>query len=307
MTYAAFHGLPLFYRLSAPTADSEAAPVLFINGWCQSERYWQPTVARLAADRPCLTFDSRGFGRSGAAWWSAHGTPQVARDKRTSIEPLHVGNRGYVEMPQVFHTSVQAVADEARWLADQIFGARPLHVVGHSLGAVPAALVATALGERARSLTIINSGVFDDFDQPQGSTLRAFVRAFIALRPLVRLPIVRDAAIRRSTNRPIDPQQARWLIEDFGLADARLAIELSDSSLAGTTLQRYRHDLLGLPQSVRLNLIVGDSDRTIPPHGMYNLKRLQPDAHLTNFPDCGHLPMLERPAQFADTLAQALG
>jgi pimeloyl-ACP methyl ester carboxylesterase len=53
----------------------------------------------------------------------------------------------------------------------------------------------------------------------------------------------------------------------------------------------------------RLLLIVGDKDATIPPAGMYNIKRFKPESHLVAFQDCGHLPMLERAERFAETLA----
>jgi pimeloyl-ACP methyl ester carboxylesterase len=54
-------GVPHHYSL---TADTAAAPIVFIHGWLLSHKYWQPIIAELALSHPCLAYDLRGFGAS---------------------------------------------------------------------------------------------------------------------------------------------------------------------------------------------------------------------------------------------------
>lgn len=276
MPYLLLDGWPLYYERRGPR---DRPLVLFFNGWCLSARYWQEAANYLERDYEVLLWDSRGFGRS------------------------QLGNR---PRPTSYRATIESGAAEAWQLLTSLgLENRLCHVVGHSLGAVTAAHFASEAEARQQlaSLTIVNSGSFDE-DEPQGSRLNSFVKVFVKVKRVFDLPLVRSAVIARSVARPIAARYARMITEDFALADEQLALELALSSLETSGLARYRQELIGL--EARLLLIVGDQDATIPPKGMYNIKRFKPAAHFVPFADCGHLPMLEQPLSFGRTLAEYL-
>lgn len=265
--------IPLYYQIHH--LEEKQPLVIFVNGWCLSDRYWQPCIERISAQFPALTYDARGFGRS----------------------------RGGTIVPD-FHATIDSGTDELLELTRKLNlwdDNRTFHVVGHSLGAVIAAHFATRVESEGRlaSLTIINSGSFDE-SEPQGNTLNTFVKIFVNVKGLFDLPLIRKAVVGRSVALPIPPQYERVLSEDIARSDRRLALELSLSSLELINLKRYRQELISIKSP--LLLIVGDKDATIPPKGMYNIKQLKPQSSFVPFADCGHLPMLEQPDRFAKTL-----
>jgi pimeloyl-ACP methyl ester carboxylesterase len=274
MPFLQLAGLPLYYELHGPV-DSEQPLVVLFNGWLLSARYWQETVQRLEKQHPLLLFDSRGFGRS------------------------RPSGSGYA----AYHANIDSGVEETQLLLEKLnLAGRRYHVVGHSLGAVTAAHFAALAEARGQltSLTIINSGSFDD-NEPQGNRLATFFKLFVKIKGFFNLPLVRVAVVGRSVARPIPGRYALNITEDFTLADERLALEISLSSVDAKVLARYRNELKQL--KAPLLLLVGDRDATIPPKGMYNIKKFKPEARLAAFSDCGHLPMLERPADFCQTLA----
>ncbi len=274
MPYTRLAGLPVYYEQAGPVPVSEV--VVFFNGWCLSARYWQLAAARLAVKWPLVLFDSRGFGRSQVVTGPAY---------------------------HHYHSTIDSGASEAIEFLTGL-GLPPkvrYHVVGHSLGAVTAAHFASQVEAEQclASLTIINSGSFGPED-PAGSQLENFIKLFVKIKRWFNLPLVRQAVVARSVAQPIPAQFSRVITEDFALADERLALELSLSSLSASNLDRYRQELTDLRSS--LLLVVGDRDATIPPKGMYNIARFKPAARLVPFPDCGHLPMLEQPERFSQVL-----
>lgn len=278
MPYTLIDNLPLFYQVEG--AKSPGSPVIFVNGWCQSARYWDVTAQVLSNRWPVLLYDSRGFGRS------------LPRNRR---------------FPANFHVTIDEGVNEVEELLAKLDWGKnqpdlKYHVVGHSLGGVTAAHLAARAQSRGQlqSLTIVNSGSFEP-DARQGNTLNNFVRFFVQVKQYFNLPVVRNLVLARSAARPIPDKYVRIIAQDFEIANARLAQELSFSSLSEASLRRYRQELTDL--QVSLLLIVGDKDATIPPAGMYNIKRFRPHSNLVPFPDCGHLPMLEQPGRFVQVLA----
>ncbi|MEI6043833.1 MAG: alpha/beta hydrolase [Chloroflexota bacterium] len=291
MPYAKISTGPVYYELNGSAYSGERPLVLFFNGWCLSSRYWEETVRYLEKEWTLLNYDGRGFGRS-----SSDNHP--LEDKvRFTIE----SSADEAEELLAFVIS-KAKSQEQR---DEDEGAKrqkhKVHVVGHSLGAVTATHFASRLEAQGllASLTIINSGSFEP-NVMQGSTLSLFVSIFVLTKNLFDLPLLRNSVVGRSINQPIAEQYARVITRDFVEADRWAALELSRSSLTVPTLKRYRRELETLKSP--LLLIVGDKDATIPPAGMYNIKRFKPAADLVAFPDCGHLPMLERAERFAESL-----
>ena len=52
--------MPLFYEV-----DGAGPPIVLVNGWTLTTRFWERQVADLARDHLVVTFDARGAGRSG--------------------------------------------------------------------------------------------------------------------------------------------------------------------------------------------------------------------------------------------------
>jgi 2-succinyl-6-hydroxy-2,4-cyclohexadiene-1-carboxylate synthase len=265
---------PLYYQVWGED-DGKRPPVIFVNGWCLSERYWYTTAEAISKQYPCLTYDSRGFGRSNAQNLS----PKYAATIDSCTDEL------------------VALVKKLGWWEQK----RAFHVVGHSLGAVVAVHFAAIAQNQAQlaSLTIINSGSFDE-NEPQGSRLNTFVKIFVQVKGLFDLPFIRQSVISRSVARSIPVEYERLIVQDIARSDKQSALELSLSSLEMENLRRYRREILATTFPVLL--IVGDKDATIPPKGMYNIKRFKPQSSFVAFPDCGHLPMLEQPKRFVEIL-----
>ncbi len=63
MAYLDRDGIPIYYEVSG--GQNGNLPVLLSHGFSASSAMWRPNVAALAADRPVITWDMRGHGRSG--------------------------------------------------------------------------------------------------------------------------------------------------------------------------------------------------------------------------------------------------
>ena len=266
--------IPLYYELHG-TKIEDRPIIIFVNGWCLSGQYWAETIERLASQYLMLTYDSVGFGRS-----------------RGEIEPTY---RATID------SEVALLAELVEKLELTLDEKTLLHVVGHSLGGVIASRYATQLETRSKlaGLTIINSGSFEEKEQT-GNRLIPFVKIFVATKSLFSLPIIRKAVVGRSIKQPVGQKYESVIVQDLVQAEPRLSLELSLSSLEKRNLDLYEKELKDL--KAPLLLIVGDRDATIPPKGMYNIKKFKPESKLEAFPDCGHLPMLEKPDVFASTL-----
>jgi pimeloyl-ACP methyl ester carboxylesterase len=266
--------IPLYYELTG-IAEHGKGTLVFVNGWTQSQRYWREAVIRLSHRYRILTYDMRGFGQS--------------------------QNPGSSSPPE-FKGSIADATGELIELINKLkLDGEPLHVVGHSLGAVVAARFA-AITEQAgnlASLTIINSGSFGPTDK-SGNILIPFVKVIVALKRFSGLPGIRSQVVGRFFAKPIGAQYERTLVEDLIQADRRISLEISISSLEKGNLDQYREDLKNL--NAPLLLIVGDKDKSIPPKGMYNIKSFKKEAELVPFQECGHLPMLEEPDRFCQIL-----
>lgn len=64
MAYVDRDGVPIYYEVSG--GRNAGLPVLLSHGFSASSRMWEPNIGALSADRPVITWDIRGHGRSGA-------------------------------------------------------------------------------------------------------------------------------------------------------------------------------------------------------------------------------------------------
>ena len=89
-----------------------------------------------------------------------HGTAGTAATSFSTIFPLFAMRRRVVALdlqapPGEEPLTVEHYADQIVALAEHLDGARGVHLVGHSLGAVSAASAAARLGDRALTLTLV--------------------------------------------------------------------------------------------------------------------------------------------------------
>jgi pimeloyl-ACP methyl ester carboxylesterase len=184
----------------------------------------------------------------------------------------------------------------SNWLG-KLFDALKLNqvvLVGHSMGGTISLLHALDHPERIRKLAVVNPLI-------HGAT------AFNARTKMCMLPGVRALLFSGSRIRAI----RRWVAKDFSYVSGH-ELELSDDIIRGTYQSTFdtlrsaakvdlRPRLSGL--SVETLSIGTDRDKLVAPdqYGLVPAQRLERIA------ETGHIPMIERPAEFNRILNEFLG
>lgn len=111
-------------------------------------------------------------------------------------------------------------------------------------------------------------------------------------------------------------QRVAYTFHDPAMATEALVAEVLDITkdggkclsvlrMAKSAQRNYVADLL--PDiSIPTLLVWGREDRITPLHVAYEFEEMLPDAKLVVFDNCGHVPMMERPADFNTVLASYL-
>ncbi|WP_369959467.1 alpha/beta fold hydrolase [Pseudomonas benzenivorans] len=196
--------------------------------------------------------------------------------------------------------SLDAQVEYLRGIVAQHFGDEPVHLVGHSVGGVVAALFACRYGARVRSLVSVE-GNFSLKD------------AFWSARVAAMTPAEVEALLAGYRRDP-----AGWLAgagvvptaETLRVAECWLAQQpastvqaMAQAVVAETAPAAYRDRLRALFARIPVHLIAGEHSRAgwdVPAWAE------SAAASQSLIPGCGHLPMLERPAAFAQAVATAL-
>jgi pimeloyl-ACP methyl ester carboxylesterase len=252
---------------------SDAPTLVLLHGVTISAALYNHALVDLGNEFRVIAMDWRGHGRSRPGR-DGYGLNVLAKDLVTLLEHLDLAN---------------AV------------------VLGHSMGGM-------ALGRFAVDHTDVRekrvSGlVFCDtaaFDVGRGGPTfgREFLRRFASDRPslvgrLAQAPSG-DLAYLFARNAfgddpdPVAVEQMRFLFD-----------AMSPSAITGSILPLFDHDVrAGLPSVTTRSLVmVGSKDPLTPPSQANDLVALLPNAALHTFEGAGHLPMLERRADFAKVLA----
>jgi pimeloyl-ACP methyl ester carboxylesterase len=163
---------------------------------------------------------------------------------------------------------------------------------GVSLGGWIAAEFAVRWPERVRRLWIADApGLWVD-DEP--------------LPDLFRVMADR-AALRRLLFHDPDGHMARMILKDHADEEQMLIGYQHMTALARLVWDRpYDPKLPARLHRVRCPtlLVWGEHDRLVPPAYGAAYKRYLPQAELKIIPDCGHLPMFEREAEFVDIIGR---
>ena len=249
-------------------AFGEGPPLVFISGWAMSCECWRPAVAILKRRYRCLIYDSRGVGRSQPV------SPAARFEIEDHAEDLH-----------------------SLLLAADFFDAT---LVGHETGALVAAMLADRRPQDARALVLVSPRAA--ITENEIKRLSVFTPAAIALRDLAAFPLLRNLVAYRFRRAPEPFRDV--LYDDFANINPRAAYETAVSAASPESFERTEEML---EQSTSSALIIcGEKDKKGVAQSRLLFSRARA-GKLALVKDCGFLPMLEYPRQFARLLDSFVG
>lgn len=272
-------GVPHGYDLTEPTASPDV--LVFIHGWLLSRHYWQPLIDLLSPTYRCLSYDLRGFGHSQL--------PQ----------PLPVC-AGY---------SLEAYATDLGLLLKQL-NITNAWLVGHSLGGSIALWGADLFPQQVKGVICVNAGggiyLKEEFER-----FRAAGQKLAKFRPgwLCHVPLLDLLFTRASVTQAIARQWGRQRLLDFVTANYEAVLGTLLDSTTEAEVHRLPQIVSRLQQPVYF--IAGAQDPIMEPKYVHHLASFHHSflgqAHnVVEIADCGHLAMVEQPAQVAAVMQQML-
>ncbi len=248
----------------------EGFPLLLLHGWGGSARYWHSTLEHLADCRCGYALDLPGYGLSPA--WPA--TPDVQGAAAVVLEFANA------------------------------MGLERFDLNGHSFSATIAALVAVAAPHRVRRLVFTCASTYRNEMERR---IAGLVHHILGLWLRLRRPwmsrtrwLYRPVAGRFFYQIPASDTLPRQCFEDFLRMDERTALAHARDVARPGYRTMLRH--IAAPA-----LVVGArQDIIMPATGTPMVADLLPNSRLIWIEHCGHLPMLERPHEYAHLLREFL-
>src|SRR5262245_19665418 len=245
---------PLYYEVTG-----EGPSLVFVSGWAMSRTCWRPSAATVRHKYRCLTYDSRGVGRSQPS------SPLASLTIEDHAEDLH----SVLEATQIFDATI----------------------VGHEMGSLIAAANASRHPQDMRSLIAVSPR--RGFSQDDVKNLAVFTPASLALRELAAYPLLRNLVARRFRRAP-QPYRDR-LFNDFAELSPRAAYETALSASSGEAETALDGLIKRTPSQVLF--ICGEKDKRGAAEAR-RLFSMAKAGKLATLRDCGFLPMLEYRRQF---------
>lgn len=265
---------PVAYRQT----PNDRSPLLLIHGWGGSSRHWQGTADSLADIRSLYALDLPGHGETPA--------------------------RGVPIGPDALARLVIAFADR--------LGLDRFDLNGHSWGAAVAILVAAHWPERVDRLVLTSLGAArNPLEQlamtqayHQMSAAMMLWRPWLAMsRPWFALsrPTIDWIGAQPAIYRAIAGQVVRHLPEDEAMrhgvrellsTDPMTALEFAIE--AGSPAFLAALETMTAPTL----LVSADSDVLMPPAGVRALAAHIRNVKQVQIQNCGHVPMIEQPAEY---------
>jgi pimeloyl-ACP methyl ester carboxylesterase len=262
----------------------EGSPrLILVHGLGTSLDFWNAVVPELANSVEVLAFDLPGSGRS-----AFHGT----------------------------RYDLKEVAAEALGFLDRAAPGDNL-LVGHSLGALVVLQMAAMRPEIAKGIVLVDPVLFsveDVLTSPRGAlhdprllfiTLAQFVGVLIPRR--ITDILIKSSSFREITlssyvyaPRKLDIQTVRDAMSGVSF---RTSIRLF--SVVGAAKQVDLEQLVKLVASP-VHLLRGVADPLCPTTDIQRLSSEMSVVSETEIPECGHLPMLERPKELAKLLVDVV-
>jgi pimeloyl-ACP methyl ester carboxylesterase len=239
-------------------------PLVFVNGWCMTTRFWQGQVDDLASEFRCITYDPRDFGQS----------EKVQRGRR--------------------------MARYARDLYDLMVAldASDAVVVGWSTGGAIALCYADLFaGERLAGMVVVDQSPCNR-SQPgwpwgfgTAEQCEEFIRLAAADLPAVGADLIRDMFAE-----PPPAEVAEWMLAEVLKTPPDTASEIERDDF-----QQDWRDVL--PQIAVPTLVVtGAHSKIFPSEAIRYLAGQIPGARLEVFPNSGHVPFIEERDRFNEVL-----
>ena len=238
-------------------------PVVLVHGWLSSSRVWEPLARRLAQRFTVYSLDLTGFGES---------------DKPLSGYGVRNGSRLLYSF--CAH-----------------FGLTRASVIGHDLGGNMAVKLASDHPDVVGRLVLVSAPADEDqIDLPTplwlatlpifGPLFYALGRAFRPVRRMWMRPFVADAEDLTDD-----------LVDDAGKSTPAAAagtLSISRREIARGRLVRQAK-VIKMPMLV----VSGEEDQIVDPHSVSAWAGSVQRAEICLMDACGHVPMIERPAEFA--------
>jgi pimeloyl-ACP methyl ester carboxylesterase len=255
------------------TAQGSGPAVVLLHGLASSSLLWGSTVAALRERHRVVTIDLPGFGESA---------------------------------PPGDGFEIAAISDAiAAVAARAIKPKRRYALVGHSLGGAVATLVAARDPSRVSKLVLAAPAGYQRLPVSAIRAVAGVNERLVDLRRRVGRDFVRRPRARALMFTPS--------IHDAGAlspADALLLLDASAGSrrVAAALTSVAALDLRPALAQVKapVGVIWGRHDRMVPPAGLRRIRRAQPDVVVEWIEDAGHVPMLERPAEWEAALQRLL-
>jgi pimeloyl-ACP methyl ester carboxylesterase len=270
-----FGGAEVNYVDLAPAdpAAADRAPVLFVHGLGGQWQNWIQNLPRAARERRAVALDLPGFGLS----------PMPS-------EPI----------------SIPFYARVVEELADAL-GLANVSLVGNSMGGFVGAELVIRFPARVERLVLVSAA---------GITTSNLYRApMVTLgRAASAMTAYTAARHRQMARRPLARHMALALVARH---PSRLASDLAwEAMIKGAGKPGFEDALRAnleydfrerLPGIACPTLIVwGEDDAVLPVQDAHEYERLLPDSRKLLMRDTGHVPMLERPGTFNDSLMEFL-
>ncbi|NCC32590.1 MAG: alpha/beta hydrolase [Chloroflexia bacterium] len=274
---------PLAYRRAGT-----GSPLLLIHGWGGSSRYWMGAFATLAEQHDLIALDMPGFGESPPPKTPAT-LDTLTASALATIDALGLGR---------------------------------VTVVGHSLGAAIALLLAAARPDRVERTILasfglprssVEAGLFAGLHTQLRTNaalwspwLNFWGPWFTMMRPWTQMawmtppwPILLASQVVYRMNEI--PYAAMAIgVADLVAMDPRVAMEAASSS--GDPIVIVAAEQVRVPTLV----VSGREDPLFPPTAVIALANTLPDAGLVLLDNCGHVPMIEAAVPFYTSIGAFL-
>lgn len=272
--FVTVNGLETYVRESG---DPDGVPVMLLHGWGASTYSWRETIPALAgAGYRVIAFDRPPYGLSA----------------KTGELPF----------------SQAAQADFTVALMDEL-GIERAVLVGHSMGGGVIGYVGVNHPDRVLALAFVSGAVALAGEATGGGGMippalntalnfapinrwaRILVRTFV--RPEMFADLQRSAYYDSANVTPdmLDGYTTPLKVEDW---DAALLDVLRGRSFSGDLLTAEQLGAIPVPTAI----LWGENDTWVPLARGERLREVLPDATWITYPETGHLPMEEHPADF---------
>lgn len=253
-----------------PPVDSGQVPVLLIHGWGGSGSYWQQTARTLAQAVRVIVPDLPGTGRS---------------------QP--------VKKTRNLYDQVRTISD----ILDHL-EVEQVQIVGHSMGGAMAVLLSAQQPDRVTRLVLTSLTFFMTKRQENiYATVMGVFRWSMLFRPdwLTHVPGISQMMATHYFHRvPDDPPVLRQGLKDYLQLDRATALACA-ANATDPQITEAGYDV----QAPTL-LVASRQDQMMPLENVDFTCNIIPDCQVRWIEECGHLPMVEKPAEYMAILTDFL-